>query len=144
MATVSPDHRRVRAHPIHGMLAAYPLACFSAALVSDTAYASTAQMQWANFSVWLITGGVIMGVLAGIAGIFDAVAGRSAPRKRHWPHSVSVALMLGLAIVNAFVHSRDAWTSVVPTGLVLSAIVAALALATSWMSYSLETWQEAK
>jgi len=27
-----------------------------------------------------------------------------------------------LALFNAFIHSRDAWTSVVPTGLTLSAV----------------------
>jgi uncharacterized membrane protein len=33
-----------------------------------------------------------------------------------------------LSIVNVLVHTRDAWTSVVPTGITLSAIVAALLL----------------
>lgn len=144
MATAYRPARVTRSHPVHGMLSAYPLALFTAALVSDIAYANTAQMQWANFSVWLIAGGLLMGVLAAIAGIIDAVTHRGIPRRRPWPHSIGVALMLLLALFNAFVHSRDAWTSVVPTGLTLSAIVAALAVVTSWMGYSLEARQEAK
>ena len=143
MAIAHPSGGIVRVHPVHGILSAYPLAFFTAALVSDVAYANTAQMQWANFSVWLITGGILMGVLAAAAGIVDAVAHRGAPRRRPWPHSIGVALMMVLAVLNAFVHSRDAWTSVVPLGLVLSALVAILALGTSWMGYSLEARQEA-
>lgn len=144
MATAPISRRATGSHPIHGMLAAYPLAFFSAALASDIAYANTAQMQWANFSVWLIAGGLLMGVLAAIAGIADAVMHRGVPRRRPWRHSIGVGLMMMLALINAFIHSRDAWTSVMPTGLILSAIVAVLAVATSWMGYSLEARQELK
>ncbi len=143
MATVHPVVP-VRTHPIHGILAAYPLAFFTGALVTDIIYANTAEMQWANFSVWLITGGLLMGVLAAIAGLVDAIANRAVPRRRPWPHSIGTLLMLLLALFNAFVHSRDAWTSVVPTGLVLSALVFILALATSWLGYSLEARQEVR
>ncbi|KQS03697.1 hypothetical protein ASG11_05105 [Sphingomonas sp. Leaf357] len=144
MATEPLYRQASGSHPIHGMLAAYPLAFFSAALVSDIAYANTAQMQWANFSVWLIAGGLLMGLLAAIAGIADAVMHRGVPRRRPWPHSIGVGLMMMLALINAFIHSRDAWTSVMPAGLILSAIVAVLAVATSWMGYSLEARQELK
>jgi uncharacterized membrane protein len=136
--------RAARTHPIHGILAAYPLAFFTGALVSDIAYLNTAQMQWANFSIWLIAGGLLMGALAAIAGIVDAVANRGRARtRRPWWHSVGTLLMLALALLNAFIHSRDAWTSVVPTGIILSAIVTVLALATSWSGYALEARQEA-
>ncbi len=145
MATAFPSPAPLRTHPIHGILSAYPLAFFTAALVTDITYANTAQMMWANFSVWLITGGVLMGVLAALAGIVDAVSNRRRGRRRRpWPHSLATAAMLLLALVNGFVHSRDAWTSVVPTGLILSAIVALLAVATSWLGYALEARQEAR
>ncbi len=127
------------AHPIHGMLAAYPLAFFTAALVSDIAYANTAWMQWANFSVWLIAGGCVMAVLAAIVGIVDAIRHRGRTRRRASAlHGVLTVVMLVLAILNGFIHSRDGWTSVVPTGLILSAIVAALVVVTSWLGYAAE------
>ena len=148
MATVYAPNtfppRVVRTHPIHGILAAYPLAFFTGALVSDIAYLNTAQMQWANFSIWLIAGGLLMGVLAAIAGIVDAIANRGRSRaRRPWWHSVGTLLMLALALLNAFIHSRDAWTSVVPTGIILSVIVSILALATSWSGYALQARQDA-
>lgn len=136
--------RRVRAHPVHGILSAYPLAFFTAAFVADIAYAKSAEMQWANFAVWLIAGGLLMGVLAAIAGIVDALLYKGVRHRQPWPHSIGVALMMILALFNVFVHSRDAWTSVVPTGLVLSGIVSVLALVTSWIGYSLEARQEAR
>lgn len=133
--------RTGRAHPIHGIFSAYPLALFTAALVADIAYANSANMQWANFAVWLIAGGCIMGVLAAVAGIGSALLSRR--RRSHQGltgtvHTVGTLAMLVLGIINGFIHSRDAWTSVVPTGLVLSVIVSILALVTSWLGYTLQ------
>jgi uncharacterized membrane protein len=39
-----------------------------------------------------------------------------------------------LALINAFVHSRDGWTAVAGEGIILSAIVALLMLAAAGMS----------
>lgn len=139
MATAFPSRAVGRAYPVHGVLSAYPLALFSAALVTDITYARTAQMMWADFSIWLITGGLAMGGLALVAGLVDALRHRGRARPRgSWGHAIGTLVMLALALVNAFIHSRDAWTSVVPTGLVLSAIVTVLALATSWQGFSLQ------
>jgi uncharacterized membrane protein len=149
MATTysSSDHRltpaRTHAHPIHGILSAYPLALFSGALVADIAYVNSANMQWANFAVWMIAGGCAMGVLAAIAGIVDALVFRRRHRHRvrtaaDWIHSVGTLAMLALGIINGFIHSRDGWTSVVPSGLILSIIVTVLALITSWVGYTMQ------
>ena len=45
--------------------------------------------------------------------------------------------LLILATLNMFVHSRDAWTSVVPWGLTLSAVVVLIMLFTGWMGWSM-------
>jgi uncharacterized membrane protein len=39
-----------------------------------------------------------------------------------------------LALLNAFVHSRDGWTAVSPEGIILSGIVALLMLTGAGMS----------
>jgi uncharacterized membrane protein len=49
-----------------------------------------------------------------------------------WIHGLGNGLALILSIWNAFVHSRDAYTSVVPTGLVLSGLVVLILLLTAW------------
>ena len=46
-------------------------------------------------------------------------------------------MVLVLAPLNMFVHTRDAWTSVVPWALVLSAAVVLIMLFTGWMGWSL-------
>jgi uncharacterized membrane protein len=105
---------------ITGLLGAYPLALLTAALATDIAYAETAQMQWANFSVWLIAGGAALGVVALLA---QLAARRRADRPLG---GVLFVAALVTAVLNGFVHSRDAWTSVVPTGLALSALTSVL------------------
>lgn len=135
----SLSYRTHEAHPIHGILGAFPLAFFVAAFVTDIAYVNTAQMQWANFSVWLIAGGVLMGVVAAIAGIVDAVATRRRGRRaarRSALHSILTIVTFVLAIINGFVHSRDAWTSVMPAGLILSGVTAILIVVTAWLGYA--------
>lgn len=124
-------------HPIHTLLAAFPLAFFTTAFLTDLTYVNTAEMQWANFSIWLITGGLIMTVLAAIAGIVDYARNRHLRRApRPWFHSLLNLAVLVLGTINAFVHSRDAWTSVMPTGILLSAIVAVLVIAARWTGVS--------
>ena len=135
MARPHPNAARLFV-PLHGILAAFPLAFFVAAFFSDWAYVGSANMQWANFSVWLITGGVIMAIVAGIAGIVDALVVGDATRRRSSLHAILTVVMLVLAIINAFIHSRDAWTSVVPAGIILSALTAVVVLVASWMGYA--------
>ncbi|MDB5737928.1 MAG: Succinate dehydrogenase cytochrome b subunit family protein [Sphingomonas bacterium] len=122
------------AHPIHVILAAFPIACFTGAFLTDITYAQTYEMMWANFSIWLITAGLVMGVLAAIAGYL--VHRRVRPRRSASPHTIGNVLALILSLVNAFVHSRDAYTSVMPAGLILSGIVAVLVLVSSWLGTS--------
>lgn len=121
-------------HPFHVILGAYPIACFSGAFLTDIAYLNTAEMMWANFSIWLITAGLVMGVAAAVVGIIEALVSRRGPRLRPGRvHSIGNALVLGLSLWNAFVHSRDAWTSVVPTGIILSGIVTLLVIVVNWL-----------
>jgi uncharacterized membrane protein len=121
-------------HPLHVLLAAYPIAFFSGAFVTDIIYLNTAVMMWANFSVWLITGGLVMGVAAAVVGMAEALLSKNKSTLRPgWIHSAGNALVLALSLWNAFVHSRDAWTSVVPTGIILSGIVTVLVIVVNWL-----------
>ncbi|MFO1037529.1 MAG: DUF2231 domain-containing protein [Geminicoccaceae bacterium] len=129
---------RIAGHPIHPMLVPFPIVCFIGALVTDIAYALTAEMMWTNFSAWLLAVGLAMGVLAAIAGLIDFASNeRIREQGPAWAHMLGNAGVLILALFNNFVHSRDAWTSVVPTGLILSAATVALMLVTGWLGASL-------
>jgi uncharacterized membrane protein len=129
---------RIATHPIHPMLVSFPIACFVGTLLTDLAYWKTAEMMWADFSAWLLFFGLIMGCLAAIAGFIDFVSNRRvralAPA---WFHMIGNVVVLLLALFNSFVHSRDAWTSVVPSGLILSALTVVVLLFTGWMGGSM-------
>jgi uncharacterized membrane protein len=124
--------------PVHAMLIPFPIACFVGTFLTDLVYWRTAEMMWANFSAWLVTVGVIMGWLAAIAGLIDFLGNRLIRMQPPaWPHVIGNAIVLVLATVNMFVHSRDAWTSVVPWGLILSGLVVLILLFTTWMGWSM-------
>lgn len=128
----------IAGRPIHPMLVPFPVACFVGTLLTDIAYWRTADMMWADFSVWLLFFGLVLGFLAAIAGLIDFMGNRLVRRHRPaWLHMVGNFLILLLSLINAFVHSRDGWTSVVPTGLVLSALVVLLLLFTGWQGWTI-------
>lgn len=120
-------------HPIHPMLIPIPIVCFIGALVTDIAYARSAEMMWADFSSWLLAVGFIGGVLAAIVGLIDFLGNRlireQAPA---WPHLIGNLVVLVLAFFNNLIHTRDAWTSVVPVGLILSILTVLVLPVTAW------------
>ena len=130
---------RFGGHPVVRFLVAFPIACFSGALVTDIIYAQTADMLWADFSAWLLAVGMFFGVLAAIAGIVDLIAHRRVrPLRQAWPLIVGALVVLVLGLFNNLVHSRDAWTSIVPAGLALSVITVIVMLVTVWLGSATE------
>lgn len=112
----------LRSIPLH-----FSAACFAGTLATDIAYWQTAEMMWTNFSAWLLTAGLLLGGLAAIAGVVDLFTGRLPLRRgAGWIYVLGNIAVFILSLFNAFVHTRDAWTSVVPTGLTLSAVVVVL------------------
>ena len=112
------------------ILAAFPIACFTCALLTDIAYVKTMRIMWADFSDWLLAVGMVSGVIAAFAGIVSLLVyrRREAP-KAVWPLVIGSLLVLIVAFFNNLVHSRDGWTSVMPTGLALSFVTVLLMLA---------------
>lgn len=105
-----------------------------AALFTDYQYSTTSLFQWANFSAWLITGGLILALLAAIMLILDFAIG-SAGRIR-WIDLALLAIATLLSIFNVLVHGRDAWTSVVPEGIILSAIASILLIVVAFRGWT--------
>jgi uncharacterized membrane protein len=112
-------HSRARALLHRGSIGAGGVLLI-AAFGTDYIYYTTALWQWANFSAWLITVGLIVTFVAVILLLIDFATGRAGRLNTSSFILVTAAALLSL--VNAFVHSRDAWTSVVPQGIFLSAV----------------------
>src|SRR5580692_11407327 len=105
------------------------------AFITDYTYYTTALWQWANFSAWLITAGLIVTLVAAILLLIDFATGRA--RRLNTGSFILVTAAALLSLVNAFVHSRDAWTSVVPQGILLSAVSTILLLIAGARGWSL-------
>ncbi len=132
-ATVDRPPRSVL-RATHAFLLAATVPPFLGAALSDYAYTSSYQVQWINFSSWLIVGGLVFG---GGALAFALVDLRRLGR-RDGRIFLSFYLLLAacvLGFINALIHARDAWASM-PAGLVLSLIVFVLACAATAVGFS--------
>jgi uncharacterized membrane protein len=120
-------------YPIHSMLVPIPIVCFLATLVTDIVYWRTTAMLWADMSAWLLAVGLIVSVFAASAGLIDFFNDRRIRELRSaWIHGLGNTVALVLSIFNALIHTRDAYTSVVPAGLILSTFVVLILLVTGW------------
>jgi uncharacterized membrane protein len=120
---------RIAGVPLHAVFAPITAVCLVETLVTDVVYWKTASMMWADMSAWLLTAGLVIGLLAVLTGLVDFFGeARVRALRSAWIYGLSSGLALVLSILNAFVHSRDAYTSVVPTGLLLSTLVVLLLL----------------
>jgi uncharacterized membrane protein len=129
-----------RGRPIHRMLASFSAAYFVGAFVTDLVYWQMPDVLWERFSIWLIVAGLVMAGLATVAYLISLVA-RGQLHTSSWPRVVGYALAVLLSVINAFVHSRDGYTAVVPTGLMLSGLVVVVLLLTAWVGMARENRQ---
>lgn len=125
-------------HPIHPMIVPFPIAFFFGAFVTDIVYVRTENLFWQYFSIWLISAGLAMGALAAIVGFIDYFGDRRVRALRQaTPHMLLNVVVMITAFINAFVHSRDGWTAVVPEGIILSGVVVLLLMISAWLGGSL-------
>jgi uncharacterized membrane protein len=129
---------KLRGRPFHKVPASFSAAYFAGALVTDIVYWQMPDVMWERFSIWLIVAGLIMAGLATAAYAIDLLSRRRIDRPA-WPRAIGYALATLIALVNAFVHSRDGFTAVVPTGLMLSALVIVVLLLTASVSTAFAT-----
>ncbi len=121
-------------HPLHAVLLAGSVPLFLGALLSDVTYANSYQVQWTNFASWLIVGGMVFSGFALLWALIDLLR---ADRKGGPALLLFIVLLASwvLGFIDALVHAKDAW-AVMPAGLVLSAIVAVLAIWATWIGFS--------
>ncbi len=123
MIQAVPERRRALLHP--GLVAA-GATLLMATLATDILYWQTLLFQYDNASQWLLAAGLVLAALAAIAFVIDLALGRVG--RVAWPRFAGLAIATLLGLLNAFVHSRDAYTAVVPQGITLSAVVTVILL----------------
>ena len=121
----------------YSTFAPFSATCFILTFLTDLAYWATASFLWETVSVWLLTAGLIVGGLAILAGLVDLVRSRNVRGlAQPWQRPVGHLVAFALSLVNVFVHSRDGYTAVVPQGLILSALVVLVLVATAVLDRS--------
>ncbi len=118
-------------HPLHAVLLAGTVPLFMGVLLSDVAYAFSYEVQWKNFASWLIVGGLVFGGFA----LLWALIGLFRADQRGWFYFLVLVATWVVGFVNALVHAMDAWAGM-PEGLILSAIVAVLAIVATGFGFS--------
>lgn len=124
----SEERRPPRLHRwlVHPFFVSIGGSLLIAAFATDIMYSQTSLMQWSNASEWLIAVGLIFALVAAIVFLIEVLVGTGRPIR--WPDLILLAAAALLSLINAFVHSRDAWTTVVPQGIWLSGFSALLLL----------------
>lgn len=123
-------------HPIHPMLVPFPIAFFVSTLVCDLVFWNTGDAQWTTATEWLLGAGVIVALLAALAGITDLLGDTQIRAlSAAWLHFLGNLVVVILAAANWFV--RYDRVGVLPTGIVLSLVTVALLLFTGWQGWAM-------
>lgn len=121
MTTAAMPHRSIAARAAYGLLNPIPFGFFVAGLIFDVVYARSGNLLWDKGAAWLIAIGLVFAVIPRLINLVQVwVTGRhvalASDKLDFWLNLLAIVA----AIVNSFVHSRDAF-AVVPTGMWLSA-----------------------
>ena len=122
-------------HPLHALLLSFVFPLFLGTLVSDIAYLQSAQIQWANFAQWLNAAGLFVGGFALLAALISLIRRRPSGGGKLWAYALILLIAWVTGLMNAFIHTRDAW-GIFPDALWWSSAAALLALIASWLAYS--------
>jgi uncharacterized membrane protein len=142
--TVAPQHRNPRStasiggHPIHPMLIPFPIAFFVATFACDVGFWITGRNGWFEPTLWLLGAGVIIALLAAVAGLTD-VNGDAQIRALStvWWHAGGNVLAVVIQIINFFLRNGEGTKAVLPTGIILSLIVVLILLFTGWKGWEM-------
>lgn len=133
MAEANMGGHWIAIRPFHAVVVSGSVPMFLGAMLTDAAYAKTYEIQWNNFSSWLIVGGLVFAGVALVFAGFDFARARRSSSDTRW-YAVVLLFAWVAGFLNALMHARDAFASM-PTGLVLSTITAALACMAVWLGF---------
>ena len=126
MRPETPKRPSTVAAVVFDLLNPIPFGFFVGALIFDAVYANSAEVMWFKSAAWLISVGLFFAVIPRLINLFRVWFSRSRPSTAHAKVAFFLYLLgIAAAIVNAFVHSRDAY-AVMPEGLWLSILTVAL------------------
>jgi len=129
---------RIAGHPIHPMLVPFPIAFFVGTLAVDIAYSQTGEPFWSTAGRWLLSAGLAMAALAALAGLTDLLGDRRIRAlSAAWHHMIGNVTAVLLEAFNLWQRLGQGDAFVVPTGLILSAVVTLLLLYNGWRGWEM-------
>jgi uncharacterized membrane protein len=129
----------IAGHPIHPMLIPFPIAFLVTAFATDLAFWLTQDVIWATASMWLLGGGVVMGLLAALFGFTDFLGDvRIRNLNAAWQHMMGNLVAVVLALINWLIrYTAGAAAGVLPWGIWLSLAVVLLLLFNGWKGWEM-------
>ena len=107
---------------IFNLLDPIPFGFFVAVLIFDIIYAKTANVMWVKSAAWLVSIGLVIAIIPQLINLGRVWFGKHRVRTtamtiNFWLNVVAIIA----ALINAFVHSRDAY-AVIPAAVWLSVV----------------------
>src|SRR6185437_14823749 len=125
-------------HPIHPMLIPFPIAFFVTTLVCDAVFWGTGNPAWATAAIWLLGAGIVMALLAAVAGSTDVIGdGRIRGLNDAWLHAGGNIIIVLIQIYNWYARYSEGTAAVVPKGFILPLIVVLGLLFTGWKGWEM-------
>lgn len=128
-----PSTVAIAGHPLHPLIVTFPIAFLTATFGTDVVYWFTGDGFWARASFWLIIAGLVTGLLAAATGMSDFLKiDRVRQHSAGWAHMVGNVAALGLSLINLLLRWNNQAGAILPTGLIISLLVAGLLGVTGW------------
>lgn len=123
----------IAGHPIHPVIVIFPVAFLVGAWAADIGYWLTSDPFWARGALWLMIAGLVTGVVAGVIGMFDFTRiKRVRKRSAGWLHMYGNIIAIVLTAINLGMRLGEMTDAIMPVGIILSTIVAALLGVSGW------------
>jgi uncharacterized membrane protein len=122
MNAVHRPSRFSLASAVFDLLDPIPFGFFVATLIFDIIYAKSANILWMKGAAWLVSIGLVFAIIPQLINLYRVWFDKRRVRTgsytiNFWLNVIAIVA----ALLNAFVHSRDAY-AVMPDGLWLSAV----------------------
>jgi uncharacterized membrane protein len=128
-----PSTVAIAGHPLHPLMVTFPIAFLTGAFGADLGYLFTHDLFWARAAIWLIGAGFVAGLAAALSGMLDFLKiDRVKKHSAGWIHMIGNVAALVLTLINWVLRWNNVEGAVLPTGLIISAIVASLLGVTGW------------
>jgi uncharacterized membrane protein/plastocyanin len=122
-------------HPVHPMLIVFPLGLFATAVIFDVVFLITGNLTFSIVSFWMISAGLVGGLLAAIPGVIDWLSIPDETRAKTigmW-HGIGNGVVVVLFGASWFIRMGEPEYAPGTMALIPSFVAFAIAIVTGWL-----------